>query len=199
MTSLPTKSFKPFIIQFCPLHHWWLKLIITTIASLLLALSANVSLPIQPVPLSLQSLAVLLIGACLGRKLGCLAIIEYLALGACGLPFFAGGHGGISVLTSLSAGYLYGFIASAYIAGWAAEKGYDRCFLRCLVSFAIAHQIIFVFGVAYLAWYNQISLIKAFNMGYLPFAGFDVVKFFIATILMFFLWNSKSTHAALHK
>lgn len=199
MTSLPTKSFKPFIIQFCPLHHWWLKLIITTIASLLLALSANVSLPIQPVPLSLQSLAVLLIGACLGRKLGCLAIIEYLALGACGLPFFAGGHGGISVLTSLSAGYLYGFIASAYIAGWAAEKGYDRCFLRCLVSFAIAHQIIFVFGVAYLAWYKQISLIEAFDIGYLPFAGFDVVKFFIATLLMFFLWNSKNTPAILQK
>ena len=108
----------------------------TTAATLILAISANISIPIQPIPLSLQSLAVLLIGACLGRKLGCLAVLEYLLLGAAGLPFFAGGHGGIGVLTSVSAGYLY-----------------------------------------------------AFNIGYLPFAGFDLVKFLIATVFMFYLWR----------
>jgi biotin transport system substrate-specific component len=198
MSSLSVKNFRPFIIHACSPQSWWCKLTITTVATLILALSANVSVPIQPVPLSLQSLAVLLVGACLGRKLGCLTIIEYLLLGATGLPFFAGGHGGVATLTSVSAGYLYGFIVCAYIAGLAAEKGYDRCFLRCLLSFAVAHQIIFVFGVTYLAYYKHISLLAAIKVGYLPFAGFDVVKFFFAAILMFYLWHRTTTGPALH-
>lgn len=189
MCHITTHHFQPYILQYCSTQNWWHRLAMTTAATLILAISANISIPIQPIPLSLQSLAVLLIGACLGRKLGCLAVLEYLLLGAAGLPFFAGGHGGIGVLTSVSAGYLYGFIISAYIAGMAAEKGYDRCFWTGLLSFALAHQIIFVCGVLYLANYKHISLSTAFNIGYLPFAGFDLVKFLIATVFMFYLWR----------
>ena len=110
-------------------------------------------------------------------------------LGACGLPFFAGGHGGINVLVSASAGYLYGFIFSAYIAGWAAERGYDRHFFSGLCAFALAHQIIFVFGVFYLTFYLHTSIYHALQLGYLPFAGFDLLKFFIAATIMFTLWQ----------
>lgn len=189
MITTLTQSHQPYLQQRYLLKGWQSQLLATTIAALMMALSANISIPLQPVPLSLQSLAVLLTGAGLGRKLGVLAILEYLLLGACGLPFFAGGHGGINVLVSASAGYLYGFVVSAYLAGLAAERGYDRHFLSGLCAFALAHQIIFVFGVVYLALYLHIGIYHAVELGYLPFAGFDLLKFFIASLIMFALWR----------
>lgn len=189
MTSILSRTYQPYLLQHYRLTQWPHQLIATTLAALLMAISANISIPLHPVPLSLQSLAVLLLGAFLGRKLAVLAILEYLLLGACGLPFFAGGHGGINVLVSASAGYLYGFIFSAYIAGWAAERGYDRHFFSGLCAFALAHQIIFVFGVFYLAFYLHTSIYHALQLGYLPFAGFDLLKFFIAAAIMFTLWQ----------
>lgn len=189
MTSILSRTYQPYLLQHYRLTQWSHQLLATTLAALLMAISANISISLHPIPLSLQSLAVLLLGAFLGRKLAVLAILEYLLLGACGLPFFAGGHGGINVLVSASAGYLYGFIFSAYIAGWAAEKGYDRHFFSGLCAFALAHQIIFVFGVFYLAFYLHTSIYHALQLGYLPFAGFDLLKFFIAAAIMFTLWQ----------
>ncbi|MCX8746211.1 biotin transporter BioY [Snodgrassella sp. B3800] len=189
MNTTLTQTHQPYLQQRYLITGWQSQLLATTIAALMIALSANISIPLQPVPLSLQSLAVLLTGAGLGRKLGVLAILEYLLLGACGLPFFAGGHGGINVLVSASAGYLYGFVVSAYLAGLAAERGYDRHFLSGLCAFALAHQIIFVFGVVYLTFYLHIGIYHAVELGYLPFAGFDLLKFFIASLIMFALWR----------
>lgn len=189
MPSILSRTYQPYLLQHYRLTQWSHQLLATTLAALLMAISANISIPLHPVPLSLQSLAVLLLGAFLGRKLAVLAILEYLLLGACGLPFFAGGHGGINVLVSASAGYLYGFIFSAFIAGWAAERGYDRHFFSGLCAFALAHQIIFVFGVFYLAFYLHTSIYHALQLGYLPFAGFDLLKFFIAAAIMFTLWQ----------
>ena len=189
MTSILSRTYQPYLLQHYSLTQWSHQLLATTLAVLLMSISANISIPLHPVPLSLQSLAVLLLGAFLGRKLAVLAILEYLLLGACGLPFFAGGHGGINVLVSASAGYLYGFIFSAYIAGWAAERGYDRHFFSGLCAFALAHQVIFVFGVFYLAFYLHTSIYHALQLGYLPFAGFDLLKFFIAAAIMFTLWQ----------
>lgn len=174
------------------LSSWQRKLSVTTCASLLLGLAANISIPTYPVPFTLQSLVVLLIGACLGRKLGTITIIQYLFLGAIGLPLFANGSAGFIALTSPSAGYLYGYLFSAYLAGFAAEKGYDRHFIIGLITFGCAHQLIFVFGVLYLASYLHISLIEAIKLGYIPFAGFDALKFIIATSVMFLLWRYRA-------
>jgi biotin transport system substrate-specific component len=184
-----SRTHQPYLLQYCSVVQWPRKLLVITTGILLMALSANISIPLQPIPLSLQSLTVLLLGAFLGRRLAVLVMLGYLILGACGLPFFAGGHGGINVLTSASAGYLYGFIVSAYIAGLAAERGYDRHFFSGLCAFALAHQIIFFFGVAYLAFYLHTDIYHALQLGYLPFAGFDLLKFFIATLIMLSLWH----------
>ena len=191
-----TTYYPTFINTLFNLSSWQRKLCATTSAALLLGLAANISIPTYPVPFSLQSLGVLLIGACLGRKLGALAILQYLFLGALGLPMFANGSGGFMALISPSAGYLYGYAFSAYIAGFAAEKGYDRCFLLGLIAFACAHQLIFVFGVTYLMGYFHISLSEALQVGYLPFVGVDALKFIIATCVMFSLWRY---HAKKHQ
>lgn len=171
------------------LNSWQRKLLATSLATAILALSANISVPAYPVSFTLQSLAVLLVGAFWGRRLGALAVLQYLLVGAIGLPVFANGSGGIIALLSPSAGYLYGCVASAYLAGLAAEKGYDRKWLSGLLAFALAHQIIFVFGVSYLMVYFQTSLMAAIQIGYLPFVGLDVLKFAFATMLMVMLWR----------
>lgn len=184
-----TTYYPTYINTLFNLSSWQRKLCATTGAALLLGLAANISIPTYPVPFTLQSLAVLLIGAFLGRKLGALTILQYLFLGAMGLPLFANGSGGIMALASPSAGYLYGYIFSAYLAGFAAEKGYDRHFILGLIAFACAHQLLFVFGVVYLMGYMHISLIEALKVGYLPFVGVDAAKFIIATCVMFSLWR----------
>jgi biotin transport system substrate-specific component len=174
------------------LSSWQRKLLATISAALLLGLAANISIPTYPVPFTLQSLAVLLIGAFLGRKLGTLAILQYLLLGAMGLPLFANGSGGIMALASPSSGYLYGYVFSAYLAGFAAEKGYDRHFIFGLIAFACAHQLLFAFGVVYLMGYLHISFIDALKVGYFPFVGIDALKFIIATCVMFSLWRYRA-------
>ncbi|MCX8583474.1 MULTISPECIES: biotin transporter BioY [unclassified Gilliamella] len=184
-----TTYYPTYINTLFNLSSWQRKLCATTGAALLLGLAANISIPTYPVPFTLQSLAVLLIGAFLGRKLGALTILQYLFLGAMGLPLFANGSGGIMALASPSSGYLYGYIFSAYLAGFAAEKGYDRHFILGLIAFACAHQLLFVFGVVYLMGYLHISLIEALKVGYLPFVGVDAAKFIIATCVMFSLWR----------
>lgn len=187
-----TTYYPTYVNTLFNLSSWQRKLCTTTVATLLLGLAANISIPTYPVPFTLQSLVVLLIGAFLGRKLGALALLQYLFLGAIGLPLFANGSAGIAALMSPSAGYLYGFVASAYIAGYAAEKGYDRHFILGLIAFAIAHQTTFLFGVIYLARYLHIDLVAAFKIGYLPFAGFDLLKFMLATSVMFTLWRYRA-------
>ncbi|XKM13411.1 biotin transporter BioY [Orbaceae bacterium ac157xtp] len=187
-----TLNHATFIATVFSITTWQRQFLATSIATFLLAVASNISIPTYPVPFSLQSLAVLLIGANLGRKLGVLAILQYLFVGALGLPVFANGGFGIAGLIAPSAGYLYGFIVSAYIAGLAAEKGYDRHFFTGVMMFAIAHQVIFVFGVAYLASYLHVSLVEAIKIGYLPFVGFDLLKFVAAALMMYAVWRVKS-------
>ncbi|OCG00471.1 biotin transporter BioY [Gilliamella sp. wkB112] len=184
-----TTYYPSFISTLFNLSSWQRKMLVTTCSVLILAIASNISIPTYPVPFTLQSLVVLLIGAFLGRRLATLALLQYLLMGALGLPIFANGSGGITALLSPSSGYLYGFVVSAYLAGLATEKGYDRQFILGLIAFACAHQMTFVFGVTYLAGYLHINLLEAIKLGYLPFAGFDLLKFTLATCVMNMLWR----------
>ncbi len=100
-------------------------------ASLLIALSARIAVPVpfSPAPITGQTLAVLLVGALLGSRRGALSVLAYLAEGAMGLPVFAGGGAGILWLLGPTGGYLFGFIAAAFVTGWLAERGWDRRFV----------------------------------------------------------------------
>src|SRR5690625_2355065 len=96
--------------------------------SLFLALMAQLSLYLwfSPIPLSLQSFAVLMIGALLGSKRGALAIVAYRFEGGLGLPFFAGGSAGFAVLAGPSGGYFFGFILCAFLVGYLLERGWKK-------------------------------------------------------------------------
>lgn len=114
--------------------------------SLLTALSAQIVIPVPPVPFTAQTFAVVLTGALLGSRLGAIAMIVYLIEGASGLPFFSGGSGGYWHLLGPTGGYLVAFPAAAYITGAFAEHEWDRRFLTAVAAMAIGTLVILLAG-----------------------------------------------------
>jgi biotin transport system substrate-specific component len=137
--------------------------------SAVLAASAQVSLPMWPVPATLQTLAVLLLGALGGSRMGAAAVLLYLAEGALGLPVFAHGTAGPAVLMGPTAGFLLGFVASAWIAGLAGRGA-----LRQGLVLTAAHLAVFVPGVLWLSAFTGLE--KAWMAGFLLFVPGTAVK-----------------------
>jgi biotin transport system substrate-specific component len=142
----------------------------------LLTLSAKVNLPLPYVPMTLQTLAVLMIGAAYGWRLGSLTIMAYLAEGAMGLPVFAGPIGGIAPLTGPTAGYLFGFVAAAFVTGWLGERGWDRSVPKLFVAMAIGHMFILAAGFGWLAFGMRLGVEKAWLVGVAPFIAASLIK-----------------------
>ena len=156
--------------------------VLVALGTALMALSAKVSLPLPYVPMTLQTLVVLMIGAAYGWRLGSATMIAYLAEGALGLPVFAGPVGGIAPLVGPTAGYLFGFIAAAYVTGRLAERGWDRSVVLLFVAMAIGHIVIFVAGFGWLAL--GLGAAKAWQVGVAPFIAASLVKNALGATLM---------------
>lgn len=148
--------------------------------SLLIAGAAQIQvpLPFSPVPITLQTLAVFLVGASLGAKRGALSVALYLAEGSLGLPFFAGGTAGIAGLLGPRGGYLVGFVAAAGLVGWLVERGADRSFARAAGAFALGQLVIYALGVSWLAQF--LALEQAVLAGVVPFLVGDALKIAVA-------------------
>ncbi|MBL8101218.1 MAG: biotin transporter BioY [Anaerolineales bacterium] len=185
MTALaPTLSLRLF-----PRTASWLRdLFLILAGSWLVAFFAQLEIPMQPVPITGQTFAVLLVGALLGSKRGVAAMIAYIAQGGLGLPFFAGGASGFGILTGATAGYLLGFIGAAYVVGWLAEKGLERSVRTSILPFFVGTVIIYIFGVAWLSIVLG-SLSKAIQFGLLPFLVGDVIKLMAAAIVLPSAWK----------
>ena len=158
--------------------------------SIFLALCAQVSfyLPFTPVPITLQTLAVLLTGAALGSRRGGLAMLVYLAEGAIGLPVFAGGTGGFPILLGPTAGYLWAFPIAAFVVGLLCERGLDRRVVTSAFAMLPGTLIIYALGVSWLAIFLHISFLKALTFGLLPFIPGDLLKLVIAAALLPLAW-----------
>lgn len=150
--------------------------VLIALGTALMALSAKVSLPLPHVPMTLQTLVVLMIGAAYGWRLGSATMIAYLAEGAMGLPVFAGPVGGIAPLVGPTAGYLYGFVLAALVIGWFAERGWDRNVILLFAAMAIGHVVIFVAGFSWLAYGIGFGADKAWLVGVAPFMAASVIK-----------------------
>ena len=153
-------------------------------ASLLIAAAAQVSIPLPftPVPLTLQPLAVILIGAALGSTRGAAAAALYLLEGFGGLPVFSNGLGGPAVLMGATAGYLLAFPAAAWTAGWISERGLQQNVVRSIVGMVAAMAVIYVGGWSWLAALTDAR--SAFAAGVAPFVLADIVKVGIAAALL---------------
>jgi biotin transport system substrate-specific component len=144
--------------------------------SLVIALGAQaaIPLPFTPVPVTLQTLAVLMAGCLLGSGRGALAVIAYLGEGFAGLPVFSGGTSGISHLLGPTGGYLLGFVAAAFIVGLFAERGAARSWLGTLVMLIVGNLVLYVPGVIWLGAYTGMD--RAVSLGFLPFVVGDLLK-----------------------
>lgn len=147
-------------------------------AAALTALCAQVSvhIPGTPVPVTLQTFAVLVAGAGLGWKAGGASQLLYLAVGAIGLPVYAGGEGGWTATSGATAGYLVGFVVAAAVVGWLAERGNDRRVPSALLSMLVGSAVIYLFGVTWLAHSTGMTVSAAVDAGMRPFLAGDVLK-----------------------
>ena len=149
----------------------------------LTAIEALVSIPLQPVPVTLQTLFLYLAGALLGGSLGALSQLIYLVLGVIGLPVFSGGKAGLGVFLGPTGGYLMGFVAGAFVTGkivrWRASPG-----LVWVVFAMLAGTVaVYALGVLQLVLVGKLSLAKAAAVGVLPFLPGDALKIAAASFI----------------
>jgi biotin transport system substrate-specific component len=161
--------------------------------SLLVAALAqlSISLPFTPVPVTGQTLGVLLVGASLGPVLGGASLLLYLAEGAVGLPFFAQGASGVDVLrvSSATGGYLWGFVVAAMLVGWLSRRGWDRSIRSSLGAMLLGEIVIFGLGLPWLMAALDVPAQKALEFGLYPFVIGDTVKLLLAAGLLPAAWR----------
>jgi biotin transport system substrate-specific component len=153
-------------------------------ASALIAIAAQVAIPLPftPVPLTLQPLAVILIGVVLGSTRGAAAATLYLLEGASGLPVFAQGHGGFFWLLGATAGFLWSYPFAAWVAGYISERGWGSSLLRAVTGMLLALAVIYLGGWSWLATLTNAR--TAFATGVAPFVLADIVKVALGAMLL---------------
>lgn len=165
--------------------------VLALFGTLLLTISAKINIPFWPVPLTMQTFVVLVIGVAFGWKLGTATVVLYLAEGAMGLPVFAGTPEkgiGLAYMMGPTGGYLAGFVAGAALCGWLAERGWDRSWFRTAVAMTLGHVVILALGWAWLA-YVLGSAQKAYIGGVVPFYAATVLKTALAVAIMPAAWK----------
>ncbi len=170
--------------------------------SLFVALSAQVSVPLWPVPVTGQTFGVLSVGLVCGWRIGGAALLLYLIEGAIGLPFFAGGASGWSVVVGPSGGYIWGFVLAATLVGWLAERGWDRNVFLTAAALFLGNVVLYVPGLIWLAIFyagpgqDYIAATgaatawgAAINAGLAPFLLGDLLKLLLAATLIPAVWS----------
>ncbi len=148
--------------------------------SAFIAIAAQISVPMLPVPMTLQTLAILMVGFSFGSRLGAVTLLAYLAEGAMGLPVFAGGMNGLA-FAGPTAGFLLGFVGMAWLAGLAAERGIARGFVGTSVSALVISALLYVPG---LIW--PVALAGGFGIeaGWVAQSGGFYWTWFVAPFLI---------------
>ena len=157
--------------------------------SVVVGLSAQIAIPLAwtPVPLTLQTLAVLLAGAALGSRRGAIAMGLLIVEGAVGLPVFSGWRAGLPHLLGPTGGYILGFVPAAYLAGLLAERGWARHPLGAAAAMLAGNAAIYAVGLGRLAAF--VGAERAVSLGLLPFLAGDLAKLALATGLLPLAWR----------
>ncbi len=152
---------------------------------------AQISLPIpgSPVPVTGQTLAVLLLGAAYGANLGALTFLSYLAFAIVGAPILADGSHGVSRLVGATGGYLVGMLLTSYIVGLLAERKWDQRISTVIPTMIIGNVVTFTLGLAWLHHYTHQSWSWTFSKGLSPFIIGEVIKIAIASTALPSVWR----------
>jgi biotin transport system substrate-specific component len=157
---------------------------VVILGSVLLALSSKINfvLPFTYVPVTMQTFAVLFLSMLFGRK-AVYMVMLYIVEGIMGLPVFAKGAG-LGYLLGPTGGYILGFFAASYICGLYAEYGYSKSFVKTFFVMLVGNLLIYICGVSILLFYTGFSILKALMLGVYPFIVGDILKIFIATLVL---------------
>jgi biotin transport system substrate-specific component len=164
------------------------KALLIVAGSLFIAAAAQVQVPMWPVPVTLQTLAILIVGFTLGARMGAVAVIAYLAEGAVGLPVFAG-LGSAPALVGPTAGFLYGFVGMAFLAGLAADAGLKKFLPLALTGIAVSAAL-YIPGLAWPALTMDVSISDLLSGWMKPFLIGDAVKAIIAALVVAAGWSA---------
>ena len=182
---------------------WWRAGLLAVVGSLLLVASAKLpGIPAWPVPISMQTFAVLVLGAAYGWRLGAATVVLYLAYGLAGLPVFANPGAGPAYFAGTTGGYLIGFALAAAAVGWLAERGWTRGYVRTALAMVAGNAVIYAFG---LVWLYAVLVVfqglEGWGMGRVVAAGMtqflvgDAVKLVVAAALLPLAWRQRSRNS----
>lgn len=198
MTIAATPLSRPTLVDRVITRTWVSDIALVVAGTALVAVLAQVAIPLWPVPVTGQTLAVLIVGASLGAVRGAASLGLYAMLGLAGLPIFApqddGSHlTGLAALMAPSFGFIVGFVASAAVVGWAAERRWDRGWVKPIITFIGGSLVVFAFGLPWLAVaLGQLGLPNdpqsVLVAGFYPFIIGGLIKAGIAAALLPALW-----------
>tara|TARA_B100000686_G_scaffold307223_1_gene347293 strand:- start:34 stop:627 length:594 start_codon:yes stop_codon:yes gene_type:complete len=164
-------------------------LVLAIAGSALIALCAQIYIPLYPVPITMQTFAVFLVGLTYGWRLGGITLILYLTGGALGLPVFAKGGLGLAVFVGPTAGFLFGFFFAAIACGYFAERGFDRSYYKLFISLIVGNIILYSLGLFWLG--NFVGWDKpVLELGLYPFIIGDLIKIFLVVIVLPPVWKN---------
>ena len=161
----------------------WRPALLAVAGAVAIAVAARAQIPFWPVPLTLQSLVVLVLGAAYGPRLGGLTVLLYLVAGLCGLPVFAGGGHGPASFQGPTGGFLIGFLLAAPGVGWLIRRaGWGGSLASAALAMLVGHAILFVPGLAWLA--RTVGMARAVGLGLTPFVVAIAVKIALGAVLI---------------
>lgn len=165
----------------------------------LTAVAAQLYVPLWPVPITMQTLAVLLVGSTLGASRGALSMVLYMILGLVGLPVYSEGASGAAVLFGSTGGYIVGFVFAAALTGWLAQRNWDKKFLGAGLSFLAGTGVTFAVGLPWLAVVTGADLSQTLAWGLYPFIIGGIVKAALAAAIIPTTWKLADRFASKRK
>lgn len=162
-------------------------IVLAVAGSIVVAIAAHISVPTLPIPMTLQTLAVLAIGAAFGARLGAATLGLYALEGAAGLPVFSPTPDGYPGIMGPTGGYILGFIVAAALVGWLVERGWDRSVPKLLVAMLAGAAVLYIPGLLWLS--SFIGFEKAVTFGFMPFYIGDIVKACVAALGFPAIWS----------
>ena len=168
-------------------------LVLLAAGAALVALCAQLTIPLWPVSITAQTLAVFLVGASLGAVRGASSLTLYAVIGALGAPVFSEGNSGFDALTGNDGGFIVGFIPAAALSGWLAQRRWDRRLPTGLAALGLAALVVYLFGLPWLAiWLGQNGYandpLAVLEAGLFPFVIGALVKVVVAALLLRLAW-----------
>jgi biotin transport system substrate-specific component len=189
MTSLSLAIGRPTLADRLFARGVVMDIVLVAAGAALTAIAAQVQVPLWPVPITGQTLAVLLVGSSLGALRGTLSMLLYAVLGMVGLPVFSDAASGMGVILGPTGGYIVGFVFAAAFTGWIAQRSWDRRILRSLLAFAGGTVVTFAIGLPWLAVVLGLNLQQTLEGGLYPFIIGGVVKAIIAAGVVTLGWR----------